>query len=665
MKKALGHISEDQKEENDKFAFEEASLAKQNATIAYKAYTSSRIEKLETRDNEGWEELKDIIENLLQTARRLKEARKELLGFEIAAEVETSFPSIPSDLDEWCKTVKERITQRETATSTETHNLNYLLAQSKIKADNVYKILAMGGDEETLPALKRVEEVVDSAMDGSPQQSENTRPSSSMNGEKSTSLKTMKSSMMVASSSTIDESKHGAEEIQEDTRRDQSIQTFKKQFWSSQPEDGEPPVILEIFKCSYRPKDKSAFLTPNLHGRCFTTDANLYFLAWDNKKFTLKWEDILSVEFDKGFMGSSSENALAVTYRTGNSESAFTLSRLVSGERILPHLQGLLKSKEKSKRSIAINPNDGTEDHRPPVSQDALLKEMEVVVSKPIKNVSIQAIYQSVWEDSPGKKSFYEAWLEDEECFDITMGVWEHAEQNSYFSNPWCCKKGETYSQRRLVTFKFKRTTHLYIGPPVAFVKQEHYIRVEGDDKIVLAIEATFEGIPYSDTFGVEMRWIATRQGSKDVKIEVGLFVLFKKSTLLKSQIKAGTIIETKNVHTRLFNAVKKACVEPGDATRGEEDEENDVGEKEGETENVDTSLLTMAREVGLMSPLRAAGLVVALFVGQYAFSYVFGSSGQGNIDRLESQMSELQEEVRALQKSVDTIVELLKSSRR
>ena len=84
----------------------------------------------------------------------------------------------------------------------------------------------------------------------------------------------------------------------------------------------------------------------------------------------------------------------------------------------------------------------------------------------------------------------------------------------------------------------------------------------------------TFDGIPYADTFGVQVRWVATRKGEEDVSIQVGLFVDFKKATVLKSQIRNGCLSETKNVHNRLFEAVAVACAVPAGELLERKDEE-------------------------------------------------------------------------------------------
>jgi hypothetical protein len=81
------------------------------------------------------------------------------------------------------------------------------------------------------------------------------------------------------------------------------------------------------------------------------------------------------------------------------------------------------------------------------------------------------------------------------------------------------------------VTFKFVRTSAL-TGPPVADVKHTQLCRIEGDEKFVLAMTIEMGGIPFSDCFHVEIRWVATRVGKKKMKIKVGLFVNFIKSTM-------------------------------------------------------------------------------------------------------------------------------------
>jgi hypothetical protein len=665
QEKALGQIPDNQREEKAKIAFEEASAAKTEAILAYKTYAGTRIQKLESQDNVGWDELKAVINQILKSAATLKQARQEILKAKADEETKTSFPLLPTDLDDWVETVKERIVQKEKASlSVDTSaELEYMLSIKSAETENVKKLFGLSDNDGSLPI-----QLFENTGSKSPlptlsirsAQSFDSISESKLDSSKTSTVEVNEKPEITKSVSVVigDDSKTHISATTKDFSRDRNIQAFMTKFWAKKLHREKTPEVLEIFACSYRPKEKSAFLTPILNGRCFTTSDSLYFLSWDSKSFVLRWDKIKTVEKEKGFMGSASDNSLVVTYTSEGSHSAFVLSRLDAGDKTLVHLQSLLNSKTQINES-SVETGDSDSSH-PPVPSDQLLKDMEIVVSRNIKGTSIKSLYEKVWADPPGQKSFYEAWLEDEECFDIATGDWEYAKKDAPYTNPWCGMKGETYTQKRLVTFKFKRTSHLYIGPPIAFVKQMHYIRVEGDEKIVLAIEATFEGIPYSDTFGVEMRWVARRVGQNEVKVEVGLFVLFKKSTMLKSQIKAGTLSETKNVHVRLFNAVKKACMVPGEAEVEEEEEE----EEETKEVKVKGSFLAKLGEIIPSNTASAVALIGVLLVGRYFLTTAFGASGHGDMERLEIQIGQLQEEVRSLRESVDLLVNLLNDKR-
>ena len=85
------------------------------------------------------------------------------------------------------------------------------------------------------------------------------------------------------------------------------------------------------------------------------------------------------------------------------------------------------------------------------------------------------------------------------------------------------------------------------------------------------------EGIPYSDCFAVEVRWVAQREGDNDIFVQVGVFVNFKKSTMLKGKIRSGTLEETTSTHESLFESVQKACIAAGGEAAPEADEVSPV----------------------------------------------------------------------------------------
>jgi len=78
----------------------------------------------------------------------------------------------------------------------------------------------------------------------------------------------------------------------------------------------------------------------------------------------------------------------------------------------------------------------------------------------------------------------------------------------------------------------FDKKIPMQSKPVVAQVTQTHYCRVESNDKCVVAMTIEMQGVPFSDCFNVEIRWVATRSGKNDCVIQVGLFVNFIKSTM-------------------------------------------------------------------------------------------------------------------------------------
>jgi len=170
----------------------------------------------------------------------------------------------------------------------------------------------------------------------------------------------------------------------------------------------------------------------------------------------------------------------------------------------------------------------------------------------------LESFFDHCWSN---EKCLYIEWLAKKGSLDIKVDEWQYANEKENeaeikgFTNPWC---GETYTQKRIVSFRFQRTSHLYIGPPFASVNQTHYYRIEPNDKCVLAMIVKMDGIPYSDAFCIETRWVARRVGNSDLSVQAGIFVDFKKSTLLKKQIRYSTIAEVKPANLDLFREMQK-----------------------------------------------------------------------------------------------------------
>lgn len=228
-------------------------------------------------------------------------------------------------------------------------------------------------------------------------------------------------------------------------------------FW---PEDVDEAsvVLLKSFSCSFREKSAP---WPTQYGRLFCTQSKLVYCSWSRRALTVPWQDIDVLEPTENTMNS---DALTLQYkREGSEDSAvFVFAGVHKRDEVLElYVELKKKAKEQhelSRKSIKTPPSGaaGTD-------ADAVLGRMEHILTKRMSDISIQDLYQTVWSE---EKPFYKPWLERSNCFEVQMGSWV---EEPNIVGPFC---KEAYSKKREIHFKFKRTTHLYIGPPVANVKQ-------------------------------------------------------------------------------------------------------------------------------------------------------------------------------------------------
>jgi hypothetical protein len=202
---------------------------------------------------------------------------------------------------------------------------------------------------------------------------------------------------------------------------------------------------------------------------------------------------------------------------------------------------------------------EGENDGLPTLPPDEMLESMEVIITKRLTNVSVQDFYEIFWSEGNGtdKKPFYGPWLADSGKMDVNIGDWDVAEDEQGIVNEWDKK---VYQQKREVTFRFERTNQLGSGPSIVDVKHTQYLRVDGNDRCVVSTTMKMGGIPFSDCFDVQVRWVATRVGKRDLSIKVGLFVFFVKQILVAGQIRSGTTKATTASQLDLFINMKKAC---------------------------------------------------------------------------------------------------------
>lgn len=170
-----------------------------------------------------------------------------------------------------------------------------------------------------------------------------------------------------------------------------------------------------------------------------------------------------------------------------------------------------------------------------------------------------------------------------------------------------------------------------------------------------------FEGIPYADTFKVEIRWCAIREGANDIKIECGIFVDFQKKTFLKKQIQAGTIEEAQPAHESLFEAIQTACIAAG-------------GEEAPAEEEEEIAAVVAQKEVtagAIPFDIEGNSLYIAVFGGLmllillWRFLRSGGSAPTGmELELLNQRVAELEDKIDAMQDGLNEILALLKKQR-
>lgn len=300
----------------------------------------------------------------------------------------------------------------------------------------------------------------------------------------------------------------------------------------------------------------------------------------------------------------------------------------------------------------------------PDIPEDMIMKKMDSIFSKTLKNVSIDDYYSCGWSEDP---PLYGPWLKKKGSYDLSISDWETSIDGG-FENPWSKEK---FPQKRVVQFKFKRTTHLYIGPPVAGVTQTQYLLKDGNDKCVVMMTVDIDGVPYADNFSVEVRWAARRMRD-GIAIEAGVFVRILKASIFTNKIKSGVLNETPQVHLDLFEVIKKAIGSSDDSAVSEQElkkhddstkASTDIGETE--TANIKTSLnfeaivlqiiatfssLTPSQQVAMFV---AASFVTLYFVGKG----IFRNNSSRGTDDFGQRVDELSNEIREMKIILERIL--------
>ena len=560
----------DMRTAKDKEAFENAKKMKDHALKVYKNSAVPFLEKLRSDDERGWADLGSALDLLVSSLQDFRQAHVDAIQ-PLVALVPTKKARL-SDVIDWTTRTRAKLGVNEEVVADRSYAsmLSVLLVNSR----NVQKLLSLQEGEEIdfkaeLAPLRSEDGESAFADDAILRTPKKERQAVDSDEVELSYLQTPERSTEPESTlSTVGEAASNASEGASDLPATPSAdlgdptsvasKTILSHFLSDRDKDEKVPEVMSSFTCAYWPKEAEGFISRIIHGRLFVTKTSFYFIEWGGKKLILDWNNFTDLRKEESLMGSA-DNSLRITCtREGKDKSYFFGSFTERDDAFEVIDKAWQAAKEAAKVSNAKKVQERQLQVKP-VPPDATLKKMEILLTRTVKNVSIRNFYENVWSEGQktDAKPFYKPFLEDLGSMSVVVGDWEFAKDDDSYKNEWC---GESYQQRRKIRFEFKRTTHLYVGPPIAIVHQTHHCRCEGEDKCVVSMTGEMEGIPYADCFAVEVRWVATRLNELDLKIEVGLFVNFKKSTMFAKQIRTGTVSETKPIHAKLLDQAIKSC---------------------------------------------------------------------------------------------------------
>ena len=575
----------DEKEAKEKQQFVAIVEAFAAASNMYKAESEHTVSRYETEEKEGWEDVRSSIESFAELAQKLLGT----LQLESISDLEPiaaqSHGGIVADINDWRMRAQQELVAIcvDCTVADESvdsgFQLEVRLPPSRAAVEAYMESSGTVVDSKDISDDASIDEELDDddteegnteSSDGVVPAEQNSKQTEDMANVKALFRRSVVSSQVAVGNKRGNVKKARNREKTGSDHKDPETDLFLTYFWPEPVDVKTVPMVVDSFPCTFR---DGAQQLPFQYGRVYVSASRLIFVSWTKKKLNLKWEEVKDVKSRKSF-DQRGDNAMQIVCKRLEAvdESCMILDGLYDRQTAIDVVSKLREEAKAAAAAVSTPavPSSKAITRGPTVTPDETIQKMKVVVSKRLRKISIQRFHQIVWSEK--EKALYQPWLE-KEAFDVNMGDWKAC--NSV--GPWC---KETYSEERLIKFRVKRKTHLYIGPPIANVVQTHRCRLEGNDKCIVSMTIEFEGIPYSDTFAVEVRWVALRDGEDDVKLECGLFVDFKKKTFLKSKIQSGTLEESTPVHKSFFATLQAACVEAGGMEAAEEVEEEPTVEK-------------------------------------------------------------------------------------
>lgn len=197
--------------------------------------------------------------------------------------------------------------------------------------------------------------------------------------------------------------------------------------------------------------------------------------------------------------------------------------------------------REKARASLAASSQRSDN-----IPSDEVLDRMKRVLQGATLEISTTAdFFERFW-----KSDFYPTFLSETGAQNIEMTPWKNGE----WINNW---DQQQYSQKSTVSMEMQQSSPLFSG--TVYITQSLF-HESNEDRVIIAVSNETRGIPFADSFSVQIRWVVSKVPSNHQQLhaQVGLFVWFTKSCFVSGTIRSVASQETKDSQILLLRKMLK-----------------------------------------------------------------------------------------------------------
>lgn len=183
---------------------------------------------------------------------------------------------------------------------------------------------------------------------------------------------------------------------------------------------------------------------------------------------------------------------------------------------------------------------------------DPVLEKMTLVASKTIFECTVEDVMKFM---TKADKTWYESWMTNSGRIEVDVPEWTEYPIQDHFS-------GEMFSHSRMVTCRFERSTYnnKIEKSVMATQKQSQYCRYDAENSaFIWTITTSVDGMAFSDSWQIHVRWVVSRTEEKAVQIKIGYSLEILKPIMVESQLRADALTNVQERQIKLMTAFRDA----------------------------------------------------------------------------------------------------------